>query len=388
MGTVGVMETASVVNRARELAPLIEARAGEGEAAGRVVEEVFDAIRDAGLLRLLVPSHLGGEGVDPRTAFETIETVAQADGSTGWVTMILNGSFMVSWLPPETAEVVTADDFILAGMFAPLGTARPDGDAFVISGHWPFNSGSVHSNWTLGGVLVMDGDQPATRADGLPDYRFAVFPTADVQIHDTWHASGLRATSSHDVSVDDVVVPASMMIAPLFEPQRQPGPLRHFTFFSQLAMLMAGVPLGIARRALDEIVSLVATKSRNGSTPLLQSVDVQNELIRAEAALRSARAGVLSAIDDAWATATADQPVPAEQRIAIRMATGHAARTAVEVVDAAFRLGGGGALYDRSPLQRCWRDIHAATHHVFFGDGQLREYGGVWLGLAPDSIYV
>jgi alkylation response protein AidB-like acyl-CoA dehydrogenase len=67
------------------------------------------------------------------------------------------------------------------------------------------------------------------------------------------------------------------------------------------------------------------------------------------------------------------------------MATLHAARTARSVVGNVYSLAGGGAIYDRNPLQRCARDIEAGTQHLFLGFGQWRTAGRVLFGLEPDT---
>lgn len=384
-----VEDRTGVLERARSLTPLVSERAAECEAARRLVDEVFDAIHEAGLTRLLLHESLGGLGMDPITTFEAIEAVSAADGSAGWVSMILNGGLMASWLDPvEAAAITSGEDFLLTGMFAPMGQARPDGDGYRVTGRWPFNSGSVHANWTLGGVMMMDGDAPRVRDDGMPDWRFAIFPAAEAEILDTWDAAGLRATASHDVRVDDILVPDSRFIAPMFDQPRQPGPWASFPFFTQLACPISAVPMGIARRALDEAVTLARTKSRSMGTPMIQATDVQNDLLRSEAQLRAARAFVLDAFSSAWQTAEDGDPLSVDQRLSIRLAATNACQVAVEVVDRCFRIGGGGALYDRSPLQRCWRDVHAASHHIFFSDDHLRDYGGVWLGLRDSSMFM
>lgn len=382
-------DRAELLRRARELVPLVEERAAEAERQRQVHDDTIDRVRAAGLLDLLVPAALGGCETDTRTAFEVIETIARADGGTGWTSMILNGSLIAAWLDPEVGARITAPgDFVLAGMFGPLGRAIPEGDGFRVTGRWPFNSGCPHATWMLGGVFVMEGDRPAERAPGIPDYRFALFPVADAEIHDTWHVSGLRATASHDVSTENTLVPAELTPVPMLDRPRHDGPLWRHSFFALLTSLIAAVPLGIARRALDEATELCRTKSRQPGTVLLDDSAVQLTLLRAEANLRAARAYLLDALGRAYETAVAGDLVSPDQRVDVRLAGSQAARTAVEVVDDCFRLGGGGALYEHSVLQRCWRDAHAGTHHVFFGDEHLREVGGILFGTADFSMFV
>jgi alkylation response protein AidB-like acyl-CoA dehydrogenase len=366
--------TEAIVERARSLAPTISERALEGEQARRVPDDVVGQMREGGLLRLFVPKALGGLEVDPFTMIEVIETIARADGSTGWVAMILNGSFMTAWVEPTAAQQMAASvdgDVVLSGNFGPMGRATADADGFRV----------------IGGTLIMDGSNPVMRPDGRPDLRFMMFPMSDTVVHDTWRAAGLKATASHDLSVDDVHVPEALTPAPMFDVPRHDGPLWRFSFFGLLGCCMVGVPLGIARRALDEAVPLSQTKSRNGGrSTMAEDGAVQLDLIKAETALRAARSLALEAIGTAWEHALAGNPMSTDDRLAVRLATFHAAEVGLRVVDTCFRIGGGGALYEHSPLQRCWRDLHAASHHLFFGDQSLQDIARVHLGLEADAL--
>jgi len=72
--------------------------------------------------------------------------------------------------------------------------------------------------------------------------------------------------------------------------------------------------------------------------------------------------------------------VTADQRVAIRLAAGNAMRAGVDVVDTVFRLAGGGPP-DDSPLQRCWRDIHAGSNYLYFSDNHAAVVGRLLFGL-------
>jgi hypothetical protein len=50
-------------------------------------------------------------------------------------------------------------------------------------------------------------------------------------------------------------------------------------------------------------------------------------------------------------------------------------------VDVAFQRAGGGALYETSPLQRCFRDIHAAGQHIVFSLETWKRIGKSLLGI-------
>ena len=50
----------------------------------------------------------------------------------------------------------------------------------------------------------------------------------------------------------------------------------------------------------------------------------------------------------------------------------------------AYRYAGGGVLFDSNPLQRCFRDIHAASQHFMVSDSTYEVLAQFALGL-PDA---
>jgi alkylation response protein AidB-like acyl-CoA dehydrogenase len=352
------------VDDVRGLAGEIADRSLETETNRVVADDLVRKLGAAGAFHLFVPASLGGTEADPMTACTIIEELSRADGSTGWTTMILNTTFFASWLDPSVAAELLATDRELgmAGIFAPVGRAvpRPDG-ALALSGRFPFNSGSHHATWFCQGAMV--------GADGAaPQWRFLFVPATDVEILDTWRVAGLCGTASHDVVVDDAVVPLERTANPVFETARHDAPHFRWSFFALLAAFMSGFPLGVGRRALDEFIALATATGRGGGEPLATEQVTQLEIARCEGLLRSARCWMLDALATAWDTATAGDTITMPQRIDIRLAASNAMSAAVTVADATLRLAGGKALYDHNPLQRCWRDVHAGRAHIFNSD--------------------
>ena len=80
-----VPKGADLVAAARDLAPLVRARAEAAEKARRIPDPAFAAIREAGFLRILLPRRYGGYELGPETAIEVVVELSAACGSTGWV---------------------------------------------------------------------------------------------------------------------------------------------------------------------------------------------------------------------------------------------------------------------------------------------------------------
>jgi alkylation response protein AidB-like acyl-CoA dehydrogenase len=98
------------LERARALAPLFDRCAEAVEAERRLVPDLLDGLREAGLFRLLLPRVLDGGEVDPVTFVEVVEEIAKADGSAAWCLCQAGGCAMTAaYLSPEVARHVFED---------------------------------------------------------------------------------------------------------------------------------------------------------------------------------------------------------------------------------------------------------------------------------------
>ena len=376
------MNSAStLVDAARDLAELIEANADDGERIRRLPLATVKALSDAQLMRMCVPAVYGGPEADPVTLVEAIEAVAHSDGAAGWCTMIASTtSSMASLLPEESAREIYGDrTSITGGVFAPNGKGEAttvDGvDGFSVTGRWAWGSGTQHCRWVLGGALCDDGT-----------FRLCWFPQSEVHFHDTWHTTGMRGSGSLDYSVDGVFVPAVRTIQPAVTRPVARTPLSQFPNFTLLAAGVCAVGLGVARRALDELVELAqGKKPQYSSKTLAQSGFTQVELARAEGKLRAARAFLIDELRSAWDSAFAGDEVTVEARTGIRLAATHAATVGAEVADVAFTLAGGTAVYDTSLLGRCLRDAHVVTQHIQTAPKLNETIGKLLLGIDVDT---
>jgi indole-3-acetate monooxygenase len=375
---------------ARALAPEITQRADEAEALGTMPIDLVERLRAAGVFRALQPRSLGGFEVAPVEFIEMIEELARADGSAGWIAAIGAGApAFTAWLEPAIATQLFGSDadFIAATVFAPTGRAVPDGTGrFAVDGRWPFASGCRHAEWLLAGMFVFDGDAPRMIPEQGPDWRLAFFPRANADIVDNWDVLGLRATGSNDVVARGLRVAEEHTISPFFQPARQDGPLWRLAFFTLVGVALVGVPLGIARRALDEFTDLATTKLRAGTfEPVAEDPAAQVAFASAEAHLRSARAFVLDEASALWDTARAGDPPSLEQRAGFQLAAQQAMRAARQAVDTTFDLTGASAVHATHPLQRCFRDLHTANQHVYFSPAALKRYANTHFGITQPT---
>jgi alkylation response protein AidB-like acyl-CoA dehydrogenase len=351
--------------------------AARSERDRRLAPAVVEAIAAAGVFRLCVPAAAGGLEGHPRTLVDAVHDLARADGAAGWCAAICATSgLLAGYLPPATANEIYSDpNTVTGGVFAPRGRAIPTDGGYEVSGRWPFASGCRHCDWLMAGCVVGEGET-----------RLVIAPAGEFVIHDTWHTMGLRGTGSHDIELDAERIPLERSADLINGSPTATGPLYAFPLFGLLAIAIGAVSLGIARGALDDTVAQAAGRTPTGSRrTVAERPTAQADSARAEAAYSAAAAFLHEAIDSAWEHATRTGEVPVESRARLRLAATHAATTGAEVTGAAYRLGGGAAVYEQSPLQRRFRDANVATQHMLVAPATWELTGRLLMGLPTDT---
>ena len=359
-----------VIEAARRLAPRIRAASDEIEAARRLPADIADAMAEARLLTLLSPANCGGADVDPLTAIRAVEQLGRADGSVGW--LATNSSYeavFLAWLSPSTVERMRASDrnIRMAGAIQPQGTAYAVDGGYRVSGHWDFVSGIVHANWVSVGAFLLDGPGGERLRDargGTATRVFFMLP-GDGRVVDHWDTMGMRGTGSHDFVVDDAFVPADQTMhadeAPYADGPRYRLPFSKMWGWS----LHGGNALGIARGALEDL-RVLSQHSASKVTPdlLRDRPHVQLAVGEAEAIVRAARAWLFEAAGAAWESAESEgADFDAREREA-QLALMHAVHEAARAVGVLYDAVGTPAIFRANRLERAFRDLNVAKHHI------------------------
>ncbi len=113
------------------------------------------------------------------------------------------------------------------------------------------------------------------------------------------------------------------------------------------------------------------------------------EFGRAAAEIDACRAVMLGNLREMWEIVRSGGEVSIELRSRGRAGQVQNGWRAARAVDALFDSCGGGSLYFDQPLQRIWRDVHAALHHVInVPDRTMQSYASVLMGFGPRDMYV
>ena len=374
--TAGVDEVKAAV---QAVLPLVRDAADEAERTRRLPDAVVAALRQTGINRLVIPSALGGLQAPVLDMMDVVERIAAVDGSTAWCAVIGFGSnVFAAHMPEAGARTVFADpDQPNATMFAPIGTVDTvDGD-LRLTGRWPFASNCLHGRW-IGLGATMPGDRGANGAEPFP--RVVFVPLSDLAIEETWDSVGLRGTGSHHVRADGIAFEPARTCAFTDRPWPE-GTLWRLPLYTVLFPLLAAVPLGIARGALDEL----ARQAREGRTArrgqLAEDPISMGELAVADLHLRGARAALREAIAEARGRAERGEWVDRRLQAAIGLACLQACDASVEVTSAAHLLGGGAAAYAGNRLLRALCDVEAARQHLLFAHKHRAELAKALVGL-------
>ncbi len=372
--------TSLLVDKARALRPLIEENAARAEAETSTTQAVVEALAEAELFWILVPRELGGAEAGIEDALAVFEELAYADGSTGWSAMAnaTSSCFAAIYTGDEAAKAMFNADArgIHAGMLGPVGTARVDDDGFVVTGRYQFGSGCAHSTWFGAGTQEVNADgEPLNDASGLPALRVVFLRPEQVVLRGNWDVLGLAGTGSYDYSVDEQFVAESFSFPLLAAVPQRGGPTYGIGLFGLTASGHAGFALGVGARALDELLAIVPTKQRMGQfSPVSGEQLFQHDFAMHDAALRAARAYVFDVFGGAEASAVADGAPSLVQQQRMRQATTYATRVAADAARFAYTWAGTSALRNGSTLQRCFRDIHAGTQHIYVDNNTLTAY--------------
>jgi 3-hydroxy-9,10-secoandrosta-1,3,5(10)-triene-9,17-dione monooxygenase len=389
----GPPDLPELLARAEALVPVLRERAVHTEELRRLPDETIEDLHRSGLFRILQPKRVGGSELPFRSIVELVSIIGKGDGSTAWVLANLAAHhWMLAMFPKRAQDEVwgpSPDNLIGSALTFPRGRAHRVDGGFRLSGRWPFSSGVDPSSWNLLGAITQDEEA------GTTEPRLFLLPASDYTIIDTWHVIGLAGTGSKDVAVNDIFVPEYRSLAmSQITGGRNPGTevnpavLYRLPAVSLFAFCIAAVSLGIAQGAIDYFAETTRTRtSYYTGRNLADFVTLQIHLAEASALVDMAQAVMLLDCDEATRI-VAEGGVPSlEQRARYRRDGAYAATICTRAVDALFRATGGGGIYARNPLQRMFRDIHAANaHYVLNWDINGAMFGRVLLGLSPDAM--
>lgn len=362
---------------ARELAPRFAARAGAHDTDDSFVADNFAELRARRLLSAGVPAELGGGGASHAEMSDVLRTLAHGCSSTALALSMHTHQVLIPvwrWRH-ERAPVepllrrIAAEELILAtsggsDWLAGSGRAERVEGGYRVTAHKVFASAAPAADLFMTMAIHDDPREgPTVLHVAIP------FKAAGVKIHDNWRTLGMRATGSHDVTLDGVFVPDAAVGV-----RRPPGrwsPVWHVVATTAVPLIYS-VYVGVAEAARDIAVRQAARRAEDAETQ-----DLVGEM---EVELATARMALRSMVD-----AANGEHMGAEITNQVLIGRVLVGRAAMRTVDVAMEVARGAGFFRALGLERLFRDIQAARYHPPRGAAQRRYTGRLALGIDLDD---
>ena len=148
-----------------------------------------------------------------------------------------------------------------------------------------------------------------------------------------------------------------------------PNPLYRQSFLAVLPIAIVSPVLGMAEGALADFLAMAGIRTTRGAVAggnrrMAELTTVQMRVAEASALIDAARLLMARDLAEALASATRGEPISIEVRLRNRRDQAFCVRLLVQAIDALFLAAGGQGLFLDQPLQRTWRDAHAAASHI------------------------
>jgi alkylation response protein AidB-like acyl-CoA dehydrogenase len=379
------------VRTVTDLLPAIGENAAGHDRDGTAPVPALDLLWSAGLGALTVPVAAGGRGAPLSEVAGAVRLLGSADPSVAlimamhWLHLETVNAPGGPWSPdmiellnrtslgsaPALVNVIAAEPELGSGSLGRAATtavavARGDERYWELTGRKTYCTGST----ALGFFLV---SATVPESDGTPTAGVTLLVPADapgVTIEHTWDHLGLRASASHDVVLDRVLVPVRLAT--------EPSPLRGRRANAGrsggwLVALLLSVYTGVAEAATSWLADYLHQRVPSGlGTPLAQLPTFQRAVGEIDSQLYAATR-LLDALVDEVERAGPDW---AGDRVGMlkSQATAHL----IEAVSTGATLIGNAALSRRMPYERHLRDVLCSRIHaphddiVFAGAGRSR----------------
>ncbi|MCF7557267.1 acyl-CoA dehydrogenase family protein [Pseudomonas petrae] len=337
--------------------------------------ENFRLLHEHGLLGLTVEGSLGGGDADLKRAQQVISAVAKGEPSTALILMMQYIQHarireVRNWPEPLYRQV--AQDAVHQGALInalrvepdlgspsrgglPATVARRTTEGWRISGRKIYSTGSHGLTWF--NVWARSDD-----ADPLVGVWLVRKDSPGVSIVEDWDHLGMRATSSHEVTFDDVLVPLNHAVN--ISPASSPQPELDATGLLWMSVLLSSVYDGIAQSARDWLVRFLEQRTPSNLGASLSTLPRFQEVLGHVDTLLFANRTLLESATHGLTPA------------------GHAAQikylvtsNAIRAVELAIEATGNPGLSRSNPLQRHYRNVVCGRVHTPQNDVVLQGVG-------------
>lgn len=358
-----------------ELTQALAANAERYDRSGEFPADNFALLHQHRLLGLTVPEALGGGGADLASARQVIAAVGKGDPATA---LILSMQYLqhfrlrheTRWpdhLYQRVAREAVVDGALINAFRVepelgspsrgglPATVARRSAEGWRLSGRKIYSTGSHGLTWYL--VWARSDDQ-----DPLVGAYLVHKDTPGISIVEDWDHLGMRATCSHEVRFDEVLIPLDHAVS--VSPASAPSPELDGSALLWMSVLLPALYDGVAQAARDWLVGFLKDRTpSNLGAPLASLARFQDTVGRIDTLLFANQTLLDSAV------AGQVEPKHAGQLKHL------VSRNAIEAVELAIEAAGNPGLSRRNPLERHYRDVLCSRIHTPQDDVVLGQVG-------------
>lgn len=355
------------IEKAEHLGRRFALTAGHYDETGDFPFANFDALHEAGLLGLVTAKEHGGLGGGLAEALAVVSAVAQGEPSTALVlAMHYSQHFGIrvsgKW-PQHLVERVTKANVEGVALLnaaqveprvgspshgsLPETVARKVGNQWRITGHKTYATGIPLLKW-VSVLAVTDEAEPRLGSFLVPT------DVDGIRVEKTWNATGMRATNSHDLILDDVAIPLEdvLDIAPATEGLKRDERLGAWYF-----TLVPAIYDAAARAARDWLVDFTCTRAPASlGAPLSTVPRIQDGVGQIEVWLATNRRLLRTIAEDFDAGRPFGSDSAATKHVVIE--------NAILATTLALDLGGNPGISRDHPLERHHRDALSGKAHA------------------------
>lgn len=368
------------------LVPALRGRAQDAEIHGAIAQQTIEDLTAIGAFRAVVPKRYGGLELAYPYIPQVFRLLGRGCSSTSWsMGFLVYHNFQFGHFPLAAQdEVWGGRGFTMApGQVMPSGKAEAVKGGYKVSGRWGYATGIQHGDWMLlSAPTDMGGGKIQMRRFYVPVDRFTIL--------DTWNVVAMKATGSHDVTLENEFIPAhrSIPVEDMREMRAEglahnPGPIWRMPLLSYMVMASAGPFIGAAEALLEIVTDVMKIKVGAYSGDRQQGLMSQNiRLARLAMDLDAIIRLWEGHIERLWDEVCAKETPSRERRTEIRAVTAHVVKKSFEIIDELARCVGSRSYYADNPIQRFHRDMSSlSTHALFEYDHLANLYGSARVGI-------
>jgi alkylation response protein AidB-like acyl-CoA dehydrogenase len=366
----GFRDASAFITKARDLRSLLKAEAADGEKLRAPTPAVDKALKEAQLLTLLLPERWAGGGISFSDFARVQIELGKGDLSISWVAQIVNGTTWVASLTADATQEALFGDGpkLVCGAYNPPGKARRVDGGWMVTGAWPYTSGSRQCDWAQAGVVLEGYDGPV-----VPGINMVYIPFSQIEMLDSWFVTGMQGTGSDTSVVKDVFVPDHLMVM-MDKPfgHVEPGKKHWYAPSDNLPVVPVVRTTGIAQLLGGAEAMLEIVEAESKVKPIVttfyktraESGAVLHDLGRIAAKLDAARTLLFNALGALDEIALSGREFPFSERAKQKALCAQVIELIHGSVESLMFISGSSAFALANPLSRYWKDIHIALRHI------------------------